>query len=266
MQNINGLLALLLTLPLPLQETPETNPVKQQQPEPRIWTDINGKQLEGTYVSSNTLNVTLRLQNGTDHTFPIAGFRTEDQQLIRVLHQAEHRDAPGSANPANLPPAGSPGVPGQPQIPGGPAAPGASAPPQFPPASGSPGSPDGIAGSIFQDGSGINNPPGGSSIDGAGMPPAIDASPLSQPSQPGFPANTQDDIPPGVLESPASVFQCANCGALSMSADSVSGSVCEKCPWYTRIRGRGVTRMIGYVGIGLCAVIGWVIKKLFGSN
>jgi hypothetical protein len=93
--------------------TPSLNDSKQQ----RIWTDINGKQLEARFVSATSLNVTLQLASGENHTFPVAGFRQEDQQLIQQLANQSTGGLPGGAPglPGQLP--GSPGVPGLPVSP-----------------------------------------------------------------------------------------------------------------------------------------------------
>jgi len=120
---------------------PSLNDAKQM----RIWTDINGKQLEARFVSATSLNVTLQMSSGESHTFPVAGFRQEDQQLIQQLANQPAGGLPGGAPglPGQLP--GSPGAPGLPGLPGGtPGLPGG--PPGLPGVPGLPGGPPSLPG------------------------------------------------------------------------------------------------------------------------
>jgi hypothetical protein len=62
------------------------------------------------------------------------------------------------------------------------------------------------------------------------------------------------------------VFECENCGAQSTSAEGVKeGDVCTKCPWYTRLKGRGVIKLVIYACLGVFGAVGWVLRKALGK-
>ena len=153
----------------------------------RIWTDINGKQLQARFVSANALHVTLQLLSGEENKFPIAGFRSEDQQLIRQLAEqtpATQPGVPGSSGTPGQPPV-TPGFPDFPRFPGAPGIPGMSGAP----APSFPGLPGSTPGSAGFPGAGLPGPgfpgslaPGGSFQPNAGLPNAP-----GMAGGPGFP-------------------------------------------------------------------------------
>lgn len=200
----------------------------------RIWTDINGKQLEARFVSANQLQVTLQLASGEQHNFPIAGFRNEDQQLIRQLADQPSGGLPGqpgSSGGPGMPPT-TPGLPGFPGAPGSPGTPGAPAFPGAPGSTPGPGFPGGAPGSsapllpgspgaVFPGGTGfpagaglpnapgaiggpgLSGPPGGPGIGGfpgtpgVPSPPQTAGSPLGSPG-PDAPVAASSDSGPGM--------------------------------------------------------------------
>ena len=140
----------------------------------RIWTDVNGKQLQARFVSANALQVTLELLSGEQNKFPIAGFRSEDQLLIRHLADqtlAAQPGAPGSSGASGEFSGNRPSFPG---LPG--SAPGSA---------GLPGS--GLAGPGFPG----SLPPGGIFPPNAGLPnvPGMAVGPggPGTPGSAGFP-------------------------------------------------------------------------------
>ena len=170
----------------------------------RIWTDVNGKQLEARFVSANQLQVTLQLASGEQHNFPIAGFRTEDQQLIRQLSDQPAGGQPGSSGGPGMPPGtpgfpGFPGTPGAPSFPGapgntpgpglsgggfpGPGFPGAGLPggTGFPPGAGLPNAPGAAVGP------GLSGPPGGPGMGGFPGTPSLPSAPQTAGSPLGSP-------------------------------------------------------------------------------
>ncbi|MFM7056158.1 MAG: FmdB family zinc ribbon protein [Planctomycetota bacterium] len=178
----------------------------------RIWTDVNGNQLQARFISSNALQVTLELVSGGQKNFPIAGFRSEDQQLIRQLADPAASEQPGVPGSSGGPgqPLGSPGFPGMPGGPGAPAPSFPGLPGNAPGSAGFPGA--GLPGPGFPGGlpggpsSGPGFPgslsPGGSFPPGAGTPtlpqaPQTAGSPLGSPN-PDSPAENSAASAPGM--------------------------------------------------------------------
>jgi len=159
----------------------------------RIWTDINGKQLEARFLAANQLHVTLQLASGEQHNFPIAGFRNEDQQLIRQLADQPSGGLPGQPGSSGGPgmPPGTPGTPGFPGATGSPGTPGAPAFPAAPGNTPGPGFPGGIPGPGFPGGA-----PGSSSALSPGFPGA------GLPGGTGFPAGAGLPNAPGASVGP----------------------------------------------------------------
>jgi hypothetical protein len=166
----------------------------------RIWTDINGKQLEARFVSATSLNVTLQLASGESHTFPVAGFRQEDQQLIQQLANQPAGGLPGGAPGLPGLPGGSPGLPG---LPGGsPGLPGGT--PSLPGVPGLPGGPPslpGFPGGGFP-GPGLPGPgmPGESSSGGVTSEPGFPG--VGLPGSSGFPGSSGIPGTPGMAGGP----------------------------------------------------------------
>lgn len=180
----------------------------------RIWTDVNGKQLEARFLAANQLQVTLQLASGEQHNFPIAGFRNEDQQLIRQLSDQPSGGQPGQPGSSGGPgmPPGTPGFPGSPGAPGLTGSPGAPAFPGAPGNTPGPGFPGGAPGSSAAlspgfPGAGL---PGGTGFPaGAGLPNAPGAAvgpglsgPPGGPGLGGFPGTPSLPSAPQTAGSP----------------------------------------------------------------
>ena len=176
----------------------------------RIWTDVNGKQLEARFVSANQLQVTLQLASGEQHNFPIAGFRTEDQQLIRQLSDQPAGGQPGSSGGPGMPP-GTPGFPGFPGTPGAPSFPGAPGNTPGPGLSGGgfPGGAPGSSAALSPGFPGAGLPGGTGFPPGAGLPNAPGAAvgpglsgPPGGPGMGGFPGTPSLPSAPQTAGSP----------------------------------------------------------------
>lgn len=270
----------------------------EDNPNERVWTDINGNQITGEFVAVVGPTVQIRVK-GRVQAFPVAGFSPVDQQW---LAQQAPNGAAGSTggNPEGMPGMPMPGKPTQPTMPMQPgqmppgypgSMPGSTMPPSSMPPS-DPGFSPGMGrpGSMMPPGSTM--PPGGTGF------PGMDNSSGSSSSLPGYnPGSGGPEAfqgagaPPNMLPPPSAsytppemprmpgfsrfedVLKCDDCGAEFTEADGLKeGDACPKCSGGSSSGGthfrstRGVFRGIAAIIALAVGAIGWIAKKVMGSN
>jgi hypothetical protein len=276
---------------------------------PRTWHDINGRELQAEFISTNGQTVTLRV-NGNVQSFPLIGFSQADRDWLATQPGAEGSETAGGgisfsgAMPPGMssPGAGATGM-SQPGF-NFPGFPGSMPNPNtgMPPATGMPPGMSMPPGMTTAPGMSMppamSGPPGGQ-FPGTSMPPTFpDASmpgggssfPQEQPqfpssqfppptfpepqfSEPSFPQVSPPELPPTDFAVPQFEFvmKCDQCGSEFTEADGVKvGDSCPKCSsgagGFRMGSARGLFKGIGFLIAVVVGVVGWVIKKMNGSE
>jgi DNA-directed RNA polymerase subunit RPC12/RpoP len=62
------------------------------------------------------------------------------------------------------------------------------------------------------------------------------------------------------------VYKCSACGAEFAEGEGVKeGDVCPKCPWYKRVSGRSIGRLVGFGIFLIVGAVSFVVRKMRGS-
>lgn len=266
----------------------------------RTWRDINGRELQAEFISTNGQTVTLRV-NGTAQSFPLIGFSPADQDWLATQQGSNGSGETGSgiampgdggisfsgAMPPGMPSTGSgnsgmsqpgfnfPGFPGSmgdrsmsmPPVAGMP--PGMNMPPAM---SGSPGQfPATSMPPQFPDSS---IPGGGGSGSFPQQQPQFPEPSFPEPQipEPSFPQFTPPELPQTDFAVPQFQFvmKCDQCGTEFTEADGVKvGDSCPKCSSGGGFRfgsSRGLFKGIGFLIAVVVGAVGWVIRKMNGSE